>query len=190
MRSRFKVAGHPLHPVLVVFPLGLYPIALVCDIIFLAVYFIGGTIDGFWWRMAFWALIFGAIGTLMAALPGFIDWLNIPGDAPAKLPATWHMIVGGFFVVLLTLGSIALRAVNNWGEAPAKLDFGPDTSVYYIAIALNLFMNLVLAFQGWLGGELVYRHGLGVESSDKIDPITTVVNAEARSEPGSSGARG
>ena len=55
MRSRFKVLGHPVHPILVVFPLGLYPIALVADIIFLVLFFGFGTIDGFWWRMAFWS---------------------------------------------------------------------------------------------------------------------------------------
>src|SRR5690242_4129071 len=66
MRSRFKVLGHPLHPILIVFPLGLYPIALVCDLIFLGRFLWDGTIDGFWWGMALWSLIFGGLMTLAA----------------------------------------------------------------------------------------------------------------------------
>ena len=180
MRSRFKVLGHPAHPILVVFPLGLYPIALFCDIIFLALFFGFGTLDGFWWRMAFWSLIFGAVGTLMAALPGLIDYLNIPTDAPAKRTASFHLITS-MFIVILTLSSIVLR---NWGDAPHTLNFGPTTSIFYIAILLNVFLNMLLPFQGWLGGHLVYAHGIGVESSDKIDPIATMVGEdEPRSEP-------
>ena len=178
MRSRFKVLGHPLHPILIVFPLGLYPIALVADIIFLVLYWGFGQIDGFWWRMSFWCLIFGAVMTLAAALPGFVDWLNIPGDAPSKRPATFHLIIGVFFIVPLTVASILLR---NWGDAPATFNYGASTSAFYIAIGLNLFMNLLLMFQGWLGGHLVYVHGIGVESSDKIDPIATQVNTETGS---------
>ena len=65
MRSRFKVLGHPLHPILIVFPLGLYPIALVCDLIFLGRFLWDGTIDGFWWGMALWSLIFGGLITAL-----------------------------------------------------------------------------------------------------------------------------
>jgi uncharacterized membrane protein len=179
MRSRFKVLGHPLHPILIVFPLGLYPIALISDLIFIGRFLWDGTIDGFWWGMAFWTLIFGTLMTLGAALPGLIDWLNIPGDAPSKRPATFHLIIGVFFIVPLTLGSILLR---NWGTAPTTLNFGGGTSVFYVAIAINLFMNVLLGFQGWLGGHLVYVHGIGVESSDKIDPIATQVNEEVSRE--------
>ena len=161
MRSRFKVLGHPLHPILIVFPLGLYPIALVADIIFLVLYWGFGQIDGFWWRMGFWCLIFGAVMTLAAALPGFVDWLNIPGDAPSKRPATFHLIIGVFFIVPLTVASILLR---NWGDAPATFNYGASTSAFYIAIGLNLFMNLLLMFQGWLGGHLVYSLRLGIGS--------------------------
>jgi uncharacterized membrane protein len=160
---------------LIVFPLGLYPIALICDFILIGRFLWDGKVDGFWWGMALWSLIFGALMTLAAALPGFVDWLNIPGGAPSKRPATFHLIIGVFFIVPLTIASILLR---NWGEAPATLNYGAGTSAFYVAILLNLFMNTLLAFQGWLGGHLVYAHGIGVESSDKIDPIATQVNAD------------
>jgi len=178
MRSRFKILGHPLHPMLVVFPLALYPIALICDFIFIGRWLWDGTMDGFWWSMAYWTLIFGLLMNLVGGLPGFIDWLNIPLDAPSKRPATYHMITAGF-VIIVALGTILLR---DGGTPPRTLNFGANTSVFYVAIALNLFLNIILAFQGWLGGHLVYVHGLGVESSDKIDPIATQVNEEVSRE--------
>jgi uncharacterized membrane protein len=163
---------------LVVFPLGLYPIALICDLIFVGRFLWDGTVDGFWWGMAFWTLIFGLLMNAAGGLPGFVDWLNIPLDAPSKRPATYHMIIAGF-VMTLVLASILLR---NWGTPPTTLNYEASTAAFYVAIALNLFMNIVLGFQGWLGGHLVYIHGLGVESSDKIDPIATQVNEEPSRE--------
>ena len=181
MRSRFKVLGHPLHPILIVFTLGLYPIALVADLVFVGMFFIGGKLDGFWWTMANWTLLFGLLGTLAAGLPGFVDWLNIPGDAPSKNPATFHLITSGF-IITLTLASMALRGLHNGGAPPSTLNYGPDSGFAYVAIGLNLFMNILLGFQGWLGGHLVYVHGIGVESSDKIDPIATMVDADTAAD--------
>lgn len=181
MRSRFKVLGHPLHPILVVFPLALYPLALIGDIVFLAVFFIGGKVDPFWWSLAGWALLLGLVFQAQASLPGLIDWLNIPMSAPSKRTGTYHLITA-IFLSILALASLLLRVFHNWGEAPSTLVFGAASGWAYVAIVLNVFLNLVAPFQGWLGGHLVYVHGIGVESSDKIDPVATVVDTEGDGE--------
>src|SRR5690348_8784632 len=89
-----RVAKHPIHPMLVVLPLGLWVAALVFDII----YAITGRPS--MRTAAFWNVGAGVIGALLAAIPGFVDWLTLTGRA-ARI-ATYHM--------LLNLGAVAPSA--------------------------------------------------------------------------------
>lgn len=188
MKSRFKVLGHPAHPTLVVFPLAFYPLAAICEVIYLILRFagqsntdrlLGSSFDaGFFWRAGFVMLIVGLLGQGAAALPGLIDWLNIPNNAPAKDKATFH------FVVAALMGGVAVMALllMNWGDPPANVRL-PDDLWLIVGAILSIFNGLILAtYQGWLGGELVYRHGIGVERSDDIDPIAVTPGAEALQE--------
>lgn len=183
MKSRFKVLGHPAHPTLVVFPLAFYPLAAVAEVVYLILIAVGYhntdhllNFDvGFWWRAGFWMLLIGLLGHAAAALPGFIDWLNIPNAAPAKDKATFHLIIAIFLAGIAVMALLLL----NLGEPPAQLRF-PEELALLVGVGLNLFNGFILAtYQGWLGGELVYRHGIGVERTDDIDPITVTPGAEA-----------
>jgi uncharacterized membrane protein len=182
MKSRFKVLGHPAHPTQVVFPLAFYPQAAVAEVVYQIQRAVGySNTDyllnfdvGFWWRAGFWMLLIGLLGHAAAALPGFIDWLNIPNAAPAKDKATFHLIVAIFLAGIAVMALLLL----NLGEPPAQLRF-PEELALLVGVGLNLFNGFILAtYQGWLGGELVYRHGIGVERTDDIDPITVTPGAE------------
>lgn len=186
MRSRFKLLGHPAHPIMVVFPLAFYPLAAIAEVVYIALVLFGWknadkilTFDvGFFWQAGFLMLVVGWLGQMAAALPGLIDWLNIPNDAPAKDKATFH------FIVAIIMGGISFMAILllNWGEPPASLKL-PDNIPLLIGVFLNLVVGLMLVnYQGWLGGELVYRHGIGVEGSDNIDPIAVTPGSETRQE--------
>ena len=100
-----SVAKHPIHPMLVVFPLGLFFTATVFDIVTLMT---GSSVSR---TVAFYMILAGIIGGLAAAVPGFVDYLSLRG--PAAVTATWHMalnlIVMAFFIV-----SLLLR--TRWGE--------------------------------------------------------------------------
>ncbi|HUS14102.1 MAG TPA: DUF2231 domain-containing protein [Chloroflexia bacterium] len=182
MKSRFKVLGHPAHPTLVVFPLAFYPLAALSEVIYLVLRFFNYQNSdrilnfdaGFFWRAGFFMLVIGLLGQGAASLPGTVDWLNIPNAAPSKDKATFHLVVA------IILGGIAFMALLllNWGEPPATLRF-PDDLPLMVGVGLNIFNGLILAtYQGWLGGELVYRHGIGVEQADSIDPITVTPGSE------------
>jgi uncharacterized membrane protein len=84
MTSKAKLFGHPIHPMLVVFPLGLLATSLIFDVIYLA------TKDAKWTNMAFYLIGAGVIGGLLAAVFGLIDWLAIPNGTRAKMIGTWH----------------------------------------------------------------------------------------------------
>jgi uncharacterized membrane protein len=150
MESKAKFAGHPIHQMLIVFPLGLLVMALVFDIL----YFITGN-SGFA-TAAFWDIPAGIIGGLVAAVFGFIDWLAIPGGTRAKRIGLLHGS-GNVVVVLLFAISWLLR----WGtpdNAPGLAAFVPAL----LAVGLG-------AITGWLGGELVDRLGVGVTPGANLD---------------------
>ncbi len=147
MKSRLQIGGHPLHAMVVGYPIGLYTTALVCDLLYVWLP------DSFWFRMAFWAIVFGFVTHLAAAATGLPDFLAVMKErTEARRPATSHLVFG---VGLLVVQGLNL-GVRNWGEAPAGG-----------SMALPLIMNLIAVsltgVQGWYGGELVYRHLVGVE---------------------------
>lgn len=143
MNSRAKLLGHPIHPMLVVFPLGLLVTSLIFDIIYL------GTGDGVWTNTAEYLIGAGVLGGLVAAVPGLIDWLSIPDGTRAKAIGLWHGI-GNLVVVILFIINwfVRLPSPSTTGAGPIVLSF--------IGIGIG-------AVTAWLGGELVDRLGIGVD---------------------------
>ena len=149
MKSRLQIAGHPIHVMTVGLPIGLYTAALIADAAYVF------TTDPFWFRMAFWCIALGLLGNLGAVLTGLPDFLAIKKEAPDAWNAgTTHLVVG---LGLLLLYGINF-ALHNWGT---PLPSG-DT---LMPLLLSLGGVALLGLQGWYGGELVYRHKIGVEES-------------------------
>jgi uncharacterized membrane protein len=144
MESRAKLAGHPIHPMLIVLPLGLLSIAVVFDIAYLV------TNNATFAEVAFWNIGAGVIGGLLAAVFGLIDWLAIPWDTRAKRLGLWHG-GGNVVIVLLFIVSWILRLPNH--------AYAPDMLPFLLGV-IAVASALVTA---WLGGELVYRLRVGVD---------------------------
>lgn len=140
-----KFMGHPIHTMLIVFPLGLLLASLGFDAGFLA------TDNRDLATVSFWMISAGILGGLLAAVFGAIDWWGLPWGTRAKTIGLWHG-GGNIVVVLLFFGSWALRL-----EAPGHL---PSAA----AVTLSCFAVAVALIAGWLGGELVNRMGIGVDS--------------------------
>lgn len=150
MESRTKVMGHPIHPMLVVFPLGLFITSLVFDLIYV-------------WRdnptfaaVSFWNIACGIVGGLIAALFGTIDWAAIPAGTRAKRLGLLHGL-GNVVVVGLFAASWWLR----WTSP----DYLPPTP----AIMVSAGAVAVMFVTGWLGGELVDRLGVGVDDGANLN---------------------
>lgn len=150
METRFKLLGHPVHPMLIVFPLGLLATAVLFD----ALYLITGNEDLA--VFSFWAIIGGVVGGLGAALFGFIDWLGIPSGTRAKQVGLVHG-VGNVVIVGLFSVSWLLR-LDDAAFAPNLLPF--------ILGVVGAGLALVTA---WLGGELVYRLRVAVDEDAHLD---------------------
>ena len=144
MQSRAKAMGHAIHPVLIVFPLGLLSTAVIFDILYLIT-----DRDGFTVAAAY-AIAAGVIGGLLAAVFGLIDWLAIPGGTRAKRIGALHGI-GNVVVVVLFAVSYLLRS--------RAVEWDPTAG----ALILSFLGFALSGVTGWLGGELVERLGIGVE---------------------------
>ena len=144
-QTRATVGKHPVHPMLVVFPLGLWVAALVFDISYAM------TGNPTWRTLAFYNIAAGIVGALCAAVPGFIDYTDLQGRA--KKLATYHM--------LMNLGALALYTLNcalrtKWGARYISADS-------HVPLVLSVIGVLGLGISGWLGGEMVYVERVGVE---------------------------
>lgn len=149
MESRAKLLGHPVHQMLIVFPLGLLGMAVIFDIIRLMTGATGLASSSYHMIAA------GVITGLLAALFGFIDWLAIPSGTRARRIGAWHAI-GNVIVVVLFAISWWLRRSDP--TAPSTLAF-----------VLGLTGLLLALVTGWLGGELVDRLGVGVYDNANLD---------------------
>jgi uncharacterized membrane protein len=162
MEARAKLLGHPIHQMLIVFPLGLLATAVIFDVIQLV------TGNGYWSEVAYWMIVAGIIGGLVAALFGTIDWTKIPAGTRAKRVGLLHG-AGNVVVVLLFAGSWLLR-----GADPRDPDM--------LALVLSFAGAGLAAVTGWLGGELVDRLGVGVDDGAHLDAPSSLSGRRARED--------
>ncbi len=161
MESRAKLLGHPIHPMLIVLPLGLFIAAVVFDGLYL-------------WRgsptfatVAYWNIAAGVVGGLLAAVFGLIDWLAIPAGTRAKRIGLLH---GGSNVIVV--GIFALVWLMR-RDAPGM---SPTTSLFLLEV-VGLGLGSV---GGWLGGELVDRLGVGIDDGAHLDAPSSLSGRPAR----------
>jgi uncharacterized membrane protein len=164
MESRVKLAGHPVHQMLIVFPLGLLATAVVFDVIYLV------TDNSVWTTTAYYMIGAGVIMGLVAAVPGAVDWLAIPRGTRAKRIGLIHG-VGNVIVVALFALSWYLRR-----DQPAV----PPTGAV-VAGLLGAGLSVVTA---WLGGELVDRLGVGVDDGANLDAPSSLTAMPATATAG------
>lgn len=164
MESHAKLLGHPVHQMLVVFPLGLLGMAVVFDVIRLVN---GSDALGI---AAHYMIIAGVVSGLAAAVFGFVDWRAIPAGTRAKSVGTRHGI-GNVVVVALFAASWWLRLVD-----PAN----PPMLAFVLAL-VGAALSLGTA---WLGGELVDRLGVGVDDGAHLDAPSSLSGRPASERSG------
>ncbi|NJL83404.1 MAG: DUF2231 domain-containing protein [Chloroflexaceae bacterium] len=140
--SSVAIAGHPLHPLLVTFPVVFLTCAAASDI----GYWITG--DMFWARVSLWSIGLGLVSGIIAALTGMSDFLRIP--RVRKRTAGWlHLI--------LNVTALVLTGVNYW------LRLGNMAAIIVpVGVILSVIVAAMLGVSGWYGGELAYRHKIAV----------------------------
>lgn len=146
-----KWLGHPLHPAIVHLPIALWLGALVFDVLTLA-----GVGGNHLVRTSYWAILLGLVSLAIVVPAGLAEWSQIKREKPAWTLALWHMILNVSVAAILAV-SLYFRSGDAY-----LFDRVPN-----LAFLLNLVANGVLMVSGYLGGRMVYQHGIGVARYSK-----------------------
>ncbi|HEY7702919.1 MAG TPA: DUF2231 domain-containing protein [Candidatus Limnocylindrales bacterium] len=155
MESRVKLLGHPIHPMLIVFPLGLLATAVLFDVL----YALSGNADLA--TFSYYALIAGVVGGLLAAVFGLLDWMKIPKETRARRIGALH----GAGNVVVT-GLFLLSLASRWGD--------PQYLPNSLPLILGVLGAVLALFTAWLGGELVYRLRVAVDDDAHLDASNSI----------------
>ncbi|HEV8427587.1 MAG TPA: DUF2231 domain-containing protein [Pyrinomonadaceae bacterium] len=173
MESRARIFGHAIHPILIVYPLGLLSAAVIFDVIYLVM------ANPTWTTVSFWMIAAGIVGGLLAAVFGLIDYLSIPSGTRASRIGLLHGLTN-LCVMILFAASLLLRW--NAPETPS-----------IAALALSFIGVVAAGLGGWLGGELVERLGMSVTPGANLNAPNSLTHsaretAHVRNETGSAAA--
>ena len=140
--SKAAIAGHPIHPMLIPFPIALLSLVPVTDIVFAV------TESTFWSSVSYYLLWAGLISAGLAAIVGLVDFIGVPRVRSVR--AGWAHLLLNVAIVALSVVNLLLR----WGDTIGQIE--PS------GIILSLVATGLLLVSGWYGGELTYRHKVGV----------------------------
>lgn len=154
MEAKAKLFGHPIHQMLIVFPLGLLATSVIFDVLYL------WTQSARWSEIAYYLIGAGVLTGLVAAPFGTIDWLAIPRGTRAKRVGTIHG-VGNVLVLVMFAYSWWLRRQN-------------PIEYHALAILVSVAGAAVSVGTAWLGGELVDQFGIGVNDHANLDAPMSV----------------
>ena len=145
MRTPANIARHPIHPMIVPLPIGLWLFSFACDIIALFV-----ANPGTWKMVALYTMVGGIVGALVAAVFGLIDLLSLPAEI--RKTALIHMTINLIIVVVFV--------VNAW----LRISSADPAATGSGLVWLSLVAIVLLVVSGWLGGKMVYRYGVAVDT--------------------------
>jgi len=163
--STAKIAGHPIHPMLIPFPVAFLVGAWATDLTY------WGTNNGFWAQASIWLIAAGVVMALVAALAGFTDFFGEPRIR--GLDQAWYHMTANLTAVVISVGNFFLR----FGE-------GAEAGVLPWGLVMSFVVVGILLFSGWMGWEMVYRGHVAV-----LDEPTPTAPQVRRSEAPSGGVR-
>ena len=140
MRTPARILDHPIHPMLIPFPIGLWVFSLAADV----AYRLGA--DPVWLTMAYWTMLAGTVGALVAAVPGLVDFLSLRDPRAVRI-GTIHLVLN-LTIVGLFVANLVLR---TRGYPPTALP-----------LVLSIIAVGLLLVSGWLGWEMIYKEGVAV----------------------------
>ena len=144
MHTPASIAHHPIHVMLVGIPIGFWMFSFVCDLI--VVFTDVEEVANLWFTISYYTMAAGLFVALLAAIPGFIDFMSLRNREVRRVAIT-HLTLN-----LIVVGAYA---VNLWIRAD-------ESPAFLAGMALSLLALGLLVGSAWLGGEMVHVHGVGV----------------------------
>jgi len=150
MYTKATVAKHPIHPMLIAFPVALYTATVVALIVHAA------TIDPFWYRLAFWSNLGGVVMAAVAAVPGLIDLLSVPAPSRARVTGIRHALFNVLALVLFTVSCVIMG--RHWYGDQVLRDAAP-----LVLGVIGLGSTLIAGALGWT---MVQTHHVGIKPTE------------------------
>jgi uncharacterized membrane protein len=144
--TRAAIAKHPIHPALIPFPIAFLVGMVLTDFVFIT------NNDPFWAQVSIWLNGAGVVSGLIAGLAGAIDFGS--NSRIRRLGAAKIHLVGNIMALALALINVGVRLPN------------PSEGVRPLGIVLSIVVALLLTLTGWFGGEMVFKHKVGVRNED------------------------
>ncbi|MCG6118556.1 MAG: DUF2231 domain-containing protein [Aquimonas sp.] len=144
--SRVAIAGHPIHAMMVAFPIAFLTSLVATDLAWVL------TGDGFWLRLSLWLVGSGAVMGAAAGVAGALELLMIPGVR--RRGVSWSHFVAAVMLISVAFINWFLRLAGN------------EALIVPWALSLTVLGALLVALAGWLGGSLVFDHRIGVVDDD------------------------
>ena len=142
MRSKAHVKSHPIHPILVSFPIAFFTGTFLFDLL-------GWLVSSSFWNVGYYLEIAGILFAVLAAIPGLVDYIyTVPPKSSAKKRATKHALLNTTMLILFILAFIYRREGYT---SP------------YVLLGIEFVGVIIMSIAGWLGGTLVYRNQIGVD---------------------------
>jgi uncharacterized membrane protein len=170
MYTKAAIAKHPIHPMLIVFPVALYAVTVVALIVH------AGTNDPFWYRAAFWTNLGAVVMASVAAVPGLIDLLNVPAKSRARATGIRHATFNVLALALFVISDIIIG--RHWYGHGVGL---PDAAPLVLGV-IGLSSTLIAGALGWtlvqthhVGVKPTERAGLGMRAPEDVDDLDELV---------------
>jgi uncharacterized membrane protein len=142
LRSTAAIAGHPIHPMLVPFPIACFVGTLLTDIAYWR------TAEIMWADFSAWLVTVGVVMGWLAGIAGLVDFLG--NRLVRAQPPAWPHVIGNIVVLVLATVNMLVHTRDAW------------TSIVPTGLILSTIIVLILLFTGWMGWSMVYRHHIGV----------------------------
>jgi uncharacterized membrane protein len=166
MYSKAKIGGHPIHPMIVAFPITFYTVSLIAFVVYQF-----SNMDPFWFRLGYFCTFGGVITAVCAAVPGFVDWaFGIPQTSAAKKRGLIHMSLNVGALLLFAFN--AFKLYGHWDSPLTNV-----TSLWVVAL-IGVGLTLAAGYHGW---ELIATHKVGVSltpEQERLEPIEKMERKE------------
>lgn len=156
MQTKVNLKGHPIHPMIVAFPITFYTVTLIAYAVFN-----WANPDIFWFRLGYFCNLAGVGTALLAAVPGFIDWaFGIPKATPAKRRGLLHMSLNVSALVLFAIAAFSLRGL--WNTPPESIGLP-----FWLAL-IGVVLTMTAGYHGW---EMIATHKMGVNLTPEQEKL-------------------
>lgn len=170
METKANLNGHPIHPMIVAFPITFYTVSLIAFAVFNWV-----NKDPFWYRLGHFCTLAGIAMAILAAIPGLLDWSVIPKNTSARVRGLLHASLNVAALLIFAVSALIQR--GSWDQVPDKVG-----APFWLSL-VGVILTMAAGYQGW---EMIATHKMGVHltaEQERLEPAEPAPTIPFRPRP-------